>query len=114
MGVDCIALTKKYFEVWNAHDVPGIKALHAPQSTLTDWDGSHGPTNEDVANGIAGIWKAVPKIKIDIQNIFTCADAPTCVVNILVVVDESTTLNVCDVFEFDADGLVVSLKAYKA
>ena len=63
---------------------------------------------------LAGIWKAVPKITIDIQNIFTCADAPTCVVNILVVVDESTTLNVCDVFEFDADGLVVSLKAYKA
>ena len=46
----------KYFEVWNAHDVPGIKALHAATSKLTDWDSSHGPTNEEVSQGIAGIW----------------------------------------------------------
>ena len=35
--VDVVALTKKYFEVWNAHDVEGIKGCHASTSTLTDW-----------------------------------------------------------------------------
>ena len=105
----------KYFEVWNAHDVEGIKALHAAESTLTDWDAAHGPTNEDVAKGIAGIWAAVPKIKIEVSEIFTCGSAPTCVANIKVVVDENTTLDVCDIFEFDAAlEKVVSLKAYKA
>ena len=71
MGVDCIALTKKYFEVWNAHDVPGITALHAATSSLADWDASHGPTNEAVGKGIEGIWKAVPDIKIEIIDVYT-------------------------------------------
>lgn len=37
----------------------------------------------------------------------------TCVANIKVVVDASTTLDVCDVIEYDDAGLVVSLNAYK-
>ena len=32
--MDVGALTKKYFEVWNRHDVPGIEALHAASSKL--------------------------------------------------------------------------------
>ena len=71
MGIDCVALTKKYFEVWNAHDVAGIQALHASSSTLADWDASHGPTSADVAKGIGGIWEAVPAIKIEIVNVYT-------------------------------------------
>ena len=113
-SVDCIALTKKYFEVWNAHDVPGIQALHAPTSLLKDWDAEHGPTNEAVAKGIAGIWAAVPDISIQIVDIYTCGDSLTCVANIKVVVDASTTLKVCDVIAYDAQGLVASLNAYKA
>ena len=50
-------LVNTYFEVWNAHDVAGIKALHAATSKLTDWDASHGPTNEEVSQGIASIWQ---------------------------------------------------------
>ena len=109
--VDCVAVVKKYFEVWNAHDVAGIQALHAPSSTLTDWDASHGPTNEAVAKGIGGIWEAVPNIKIEVLNVFTCASYPKCVANIKVIVgnEEGTILNVCDVFEFDEAGLVTSL-----
>lgn len=111
--VDTVALTKKYFEVWNAHDKEGIQALHASESTLTDWDASHGPTNEAVAGGIAGIWAAVPKIKIEIKNVFTCATSKTCIANIDVIVDETTTLNVCDVITYDDAGKVSTLVAYK-
>ena len=109
-----VDLTKKYFEVWNAHDEAGIKALHAASSTLTDWDASHGPTNDAVSKGIAGIWAAVPKIKIEIVDVYTCGTAKTCVANIKVIVDETTTLKVCDVIEYDEAGLVVSIFAYKA
>ena len=63
------AAGEAYFKVWNAHDVEGIKAMHASASTLTDWDASHGPTNEEVSQGIAGIWKAVPNIKIEIVKV---------------------------------------------
>ena len=112
--MDVVALTKKYFEVWNAHDVPGIEALHATKSTLKDWDASHGPTNADVSKGIGGIWTAVPKIKIEIVDVYTCGPSTTCVANIRVHVDETTTLKVCDVIEYDEAGLIVSLNAYKA
>ena len=37
----------------------------------------------------------------------------TCVAQIKVIVDQNTTLQVCDVIEYDASGLVVSLNAYK-
>ena len=80
--VDVLALTTSYFSTWNAHDVAGIEALHAAESTLTDWDASHGPTNADVAKGIGGIWSAVPEIKIEIVDIYTCGKALSCVANI--------------------------------
>ena len=115
MTLDYVALTKKYFEVWNAHDVAGIQALHAAASSLDDWDASHGPSNEAVANGISGIWSAVPEIKIEVIDVFTMGEkSSTCVAHIKVIVDATTTLKVCDVIEYDASGLVVSLKAYKA
>lgn len=105
---------QEYFQAWNAHDKEAIKALHAEESTLKDWDASHGPTNEIVATGIAGIWAAVPKIQIDIVSIFECGAEQSCVAQIKVVVDEYTSLNVCDVFTFDGAGKVVSIVAYKA
>ena len=67
-----------------------------------------------MATGIAGIWKSVPKIQIAVVSVFTCGEARSCVANIKVVVDESTTLNVCDVFQFDQDFRVASIVAYKA
>lgn len=36
------------------------------------------------------------------------------VLPVQVIVDESTTLKVCDVIEYDSDGKVVTLNAFKA
>jgi len=114
MAVDCIKLTEKYFEVWNTHDVSWIQALHAATSTLTDWDGSHGPTNIEVASSIEGVWKAVPEVHIEIVNISTMEDKPnTCVANIKMIVDATTTMKVCDVIDYDESGRVVALNAHK-
>jgi hypothetical protein len=33
-----IQRVEKYFDVWNKHDVEGIKALHASASSLKDWE----------------------------------------------------------------------------
>eukprot|EP00930_Biecheleria_cincta_P087169 TRINITY_DN76419_c0_g1_i1.p1 TRINITY_DN76419_c0_g1~~TRINITY_DN76419_c0_g1_i1.p1 ORF type:complete len:116 (-),score=23.59 TRINITY_DN76419_c0_g1_i1:80-427(-) len=115
MPLDLNALATEYFRVWNAHDKEGIQKLHAASSTLKDWDGEHGPTNADVAKGIGGIWEAVPNIKIEVLTIFTSV-TNTCVANIRVIVgDEAgTVLNVVDVIEYNDEGLVVRLDAYKA
>ena len=32
------AAARRYFDVWNAHDVTALRALLAPQATLRDWD----------------------------------------------------------------------------
>ena len=115
MAPNPLAWTAKYFEVWNAHDVAGIQALHADASSLKDWAASFGPTAAAVAEGIGGIWKGAPGIKIEIVDVYTCGEADlTCVANIRVVVDAETTLKVCDVIEYNAEGKVVSLVAYKA
>jgi UMP-CMP kinase len=106
-------LTIAYFKVWNSHDEAGIEALHAEKSTLKDWNAEHGPTRADVAKGIAGIWKDVPAIKIEIADLFTSV-TNTCVASIRVVVDATTTLKVTDVIEYDDAGLVVRLDAYLA
>jgi hypothetical protein len=107
-------LVKRYFAAWNAHDQEAVRKLHAPMSKLRDWDGAHGPTNEDVAKGIAGIWAAVPAIQIEIVDVYVQGSSNTCVAHIRVIVDPSTTLKVVDVFEWDDAGLVVSIEAFKA
>lgn len=113
MAMDLKALTIRYFQVWNSHDKAGIEALHAEKSTLKDWNAEHGPSKSDVAKGIAGIWKDVPAIKIEILDLFTSV-TKTCIASIKVIVDEVTTLKVLDVIEYDDTGLVVRLDAYKA
>eukprot|EP00658_Telonema_sp_P-2_P081896 TRINITY_DN8511_c0_g1_i4.p1 TRINITY_DN8511_c0_g1~~TRINITY_DN8511_c0_g1_i4.p1 ORF type:complete len:146 (+),score=55.34 TRINITY_DN8511_c0_g1_i4:147-584(+) len=107
-----IQLTQKYFEVWNAHDQEGIQGLHAEESSLQDWSCQLGPTNADVATGIAGIWSGAPKIAINVLDIYLCQPTLTCVANIEVVVDENTTIKVCDVIAYNDEGKVVSLNAY--
>ena len=32
------AAARRYFDVWNAHDVNALRGLLAPQATLRDWD----------------------------------------------------------------------------
>ena len=99
------------------HVEPGLLPDPPPMARLRFWprrDASHGPTSTEVAQGIAGIWKAVPAIRIDIVDVYTQASRKTCVANIIVHVDEATKLKVCDVFEFNGDGLVVSIDAFKA
>ena len=86
----------------------------APFESWPRRDASHGPTNTEVAQGIAGIWKAVPAIRIEIVDVYTQASRKTCVANIIVHVDDSTKLKVCDIFEFDGEGKVVSVDAFKA
>ena len=67
-----------------------------------------------MAKGIAAIWAAVKDIKIEVVDVYVQGASNICVANIKVIVDPTTTLKVCDVFEFDDAGLVVSIDAFKA
>ena len=64
------------------------------------------------AAGVAGIWKAEPKIKCEIIDLYTCGPDLTVVANINVVVNAEVTIKVCDVIEFDASGRGTSLNAF--
>ena len=111
-----LARATDYFLAWNAHDKNVIQALHADSSRLTDWNGSYGPTNVDVAEGIAAIWADVPSISIELETIFTQGegDSLTCVANIKVKMADKDTLDVVDVIRFNSAGLVVAIDAYLA
>ena len=90
-----------------------LKNWHFPARIANGRAAAFGPTNKAVSEGIAGIWKAEPAIKIEIIDVYTCGDAPSCVANITVIVNESTSIKVCDVISYDTEGKVVSLVAYK-
>ena len=108
------AAAENYFEVWNYQDVPGLKQLFADDVQLTDWEISKSG-KEDVGDANGGIFTAVPKIKIDIVNIFTdeTAKVATCEILVNINDDDGTVLKVVDVITFTDDMKINAVRAYK-
>ena len=46
------AATRRYFDVWNAHDVTALRQLLAPQATLRDWDVEKSGVRHDTAQAL--------------------------------------------------------------
>lgn len=112
--VDLKALSEKYFKVWNAHDVPGLANLFTDDVHLRDWDiEKHG--KQEVADANGGIFKAVPKIAIEVLKVHVSESSSTATCEILVKLnnDEGEILKVCDVITFDGEGQIKSVMAYK-
>ena len=84
------ALVDAYFSAWNAQDAAKLRECFDENVSLTDWDVAVSGIDA-VVEANQGIWKAVPKIQIEVVSIFTCGEAKSCVANIKVIVDETTT-----------------------
>ena len=97
------AATRNYFEVWNQRDGAALVPLFAPEGTLRDWDiAVSGAEAVGEANG--NIFKAVPKISIEVLSVHASEATRTAVAEILVHIndDAKTVLKVADIIEFDA------------
>ncbi|KAK3250230.1 hypothetical protein CYMTET_40384 [Cymbomonas tetramitiformis] len=107
-------LAEQYFEVWNQHDVEGLKGLLAPDASLRDWDVSVSGADK-VAEANAGIFKAVPGISIEVLK---CHPSPTtntvsCEIIVHLNKEKGEKLLVTDVIEYTAEGKILAVRAYK-
>ena len=103
-----------YFDAWNAHDVNALRMLFADNVRLRDWDVDVSGIDA-VAKANAGIFASAPRIAIEILQIHLSDESHSAVCEILVRVNDaaSTVLRVVDVIEFDTDGKILAVRAYK-
>ena len=104
----------RYFEVWNQHDVPGLKNLLAAEATLRDWEVEK-KGREEVANANSKIFATAPGIKIEVLTVHVATATRTVACKILVKPNnnKSTELKVVDIITFNEQGKILSVRAYK-
>lgn len=108
------AAARRYFEVWNTHDVSALQELLAPQATLRDWDIEKTGANE-VARANGGIFAAVPGIKIEVLKIHVSPSTSSVACEILVKLnnEKNEILKVVDIISFDHENKITAVRAYK-
>lgn len=104
----------KYFDTWSRKDIDGLAALFANEVQLQDW--------EMMAGGMYRVLEANQKIfdqfsglSVNVQNIYQDSEYPhrvICQIGIEFNGGESS-LNVIDVINFDDDGKISLIWAYK-
>ena len=104
-----IKILENYFDAFNNHDVVALKKFFSEKIILEDWNISeNGIENVLKANQL--IFESAPKIKVNVNDIIV--GKSKVIAEIDVIVDETTTLEVVDVFKIQK-GLITSIKAYK-
>eukprot|EP00242_Pyramimonas_sp_CCMP2087_P006512 CAMPEP_0198209972 /NCGR_PEP_ID=MMETSP1445-20131203/18013_1 /TAXON_ID=36898 /ORGANISM="Pyramimonas sp., Strain CCMP2087" /LENGTH=114 /DNA_ID=CAMNT_0043883897 /DNA_START=219 /DNA_END=563 /DNA_ORIENTATION=- len=111
---DTITLANNYFDVWNTHDGTAVGQLFAPEGTLRDWD-VFVKGAEEVGLANANIFAAVPGIKITVEKLHPTEPTKTVACEILVHLnnDAKEVLKVVDIIEFNSDGKITAIRAYK-
>ena len=107
-------LVNSYFEVWNSHDAEKCGSFFADVCEHRDWDaGVEGKA--ETTKFLAGLFQAVPNIKLTIEKVHVSPSTSTATAEIFVHVgDEAkTVLKVTDIITFDNAGKITNLQAYK-
>ena len=132
------SLARAYFDAWNAHTAEAVGALFANEGTLRDWE-IHANGRDDVIRANQRIFTSAPAIRVQILNLFVDETKGGVACEIIVHVDSDIKLKarrcarlrackcswlhskfffpdvpqVLDLIEFNSDGLITSLRAYK-
>ena len=110
MARDLLAGAQTYFEAFSRHDLKGLGAMFSDKVTLTDWDiVKHG--KDAVLDANKSIFDSFPLIKIRFERAYISGRSVAS--EIVIHLDSSTSFGVVDVLDFDDDGLIVSVRAYK-
>jgi len=100
-----------YFDTWNRHDAVGLRALLHDDAALRDWEVEK-KGGDAVASANGAIWQSAPSIAIEVLKAHLTELTAVC--EILVKVKPGVEpLKVVDVLEFDSDGKIVAVRAYK-
>ena len=107
-------LATTYFETFNKHDVPALRAMWADNGSLRDWEVEKTGADQ-IANFLSAGFAAFPQIRIDVMRMHVSNQTHTAVCEILVYLNnaKNDVLKVVDVISFDRAGKVSALRAYK-
>jgi len=104
-------MSRKYFEIFSAKDLDGLAEMFADDVVLRDWEIS-ALGKEDVLAANQKIFESVTNISV--KPLKSCEQGNTVMTEIEIDVnaDESKLL-VVDVIDFDGQGKIKSVRAYK-
>ena len=107
-------LARSYFSAWNAHSSVRLADLLAEDASLRDWNVEK-RGRDAVVEANVGIWKAVPRITIELVKVHVANVTRTVTCEILVQLhnEANEVLKVADVITYDEQDKIVSVRAYK-
>ena len=103
-------LAEKYFELFSDKNSREVAGMLSEDVTLTDWDISCSGKIE-VMNAVQRIFDSVNTITAEPIKIY--CDQATVIAELNIVVNETESLSVVDVIEYNQNNKIVSIRAYK-
>lgn len=100
----------KYFQAFSDKDVKALAKLLADNVSLRDWEQSAEGKNAVLAANQA-IFDSVGSISVSPLRLFSDAQDLAC--EIAITIDGGSPLKVVDVLEFDVEGKICAVRAFK-
>ncbi len=103
-------LTLNYFKTFSSQDIERLESLFSRDVYLRDWEiSAHGI--EDVVRANRGIFDSVDTIEITPVEI--CETGNITASEIEICINNDQILKVVDILEFNGDGKIAAIRAYK-
>ena len=111
----------EYFEAFNKHDLDELKEMFSEDVSLRDWEISANGVNE-VLNANSKIFNSVDSISVTPIMVYEGMDTllmgplgveGTSIVELEVLINDKEKLLVIDILEFNSDGKIKSIRAYR-
>jgi len=100
-----------YFKNFSNKDIDSLRKMFAEDVRLIDWEIAESGI-EDVVKANQKIFDSVDSIIVKPMSIYHDGE-DSFAAEILIVINDKEFLEVVDIIEFDEDGLINSIKAYK-
>jgi len=100
----------KYFEYFSNKDLQNLSNLFDNEVSLTDWD-IKAVGKVDVINANKNIFNSVNTINVDVIETFKKGNKFSC--QLVITINDTETIEVVDVIEFNKNNKIISVKAYK-
>lgn len=100
-----------YFKYFSNKNINLLSEMFSDKVELSDWNIS-AIGKDKVIEANQNIFDSVNSIRVIPVNFYSKSDL-TYAVQIYIIINDEEVLNVIDVIEFDNDGLILSINAYK-
>ena len=108
--MDCKNITLQYFVTFSNKDIVSLEKMFHPKVELRDWDISAGGLKA-VVKANKNIFDSVETIKVTPLSLYQ--QDTTVIAEIHILINGKEDLLVTDIIDFDFDGKIVSIRAYK-